>query len=478
MTATGFRVIVVGGGPVGLTAANALHAAGIDFVVLERRDAIVEDIGSSLILEGCNIRVLSQLGMLDQLLETGTEFYEITSYTKEGRKFGGSKQMGIMKEACVCPSSFVFRISLLLSACLPCLWSNGLSRFGAAPHAYHRAELVQIIYDNLPEAAKAKVLAKKQVEAISQTDDNVTVTCADGTSYTGSILIGADGVYSFTRRYMREQTLKANPKADWDAEKPFTAYYKCFWCNFPLPESAVSGSVTDTQAKGQSGIFIPGKKRAWVFMFEKLPQPTNEYKKYTSEDIDAFAGKYAEWAFSDKIKFKDVFIKENAGMSLVEEGVVKNLSHGRLVIAGDANHKYTPNGGLGLNNGIQDIVCICNLLHRAVKESNNGQPSAKSLTRVFADFSEERLRTLNSDMTHSWVVSRVQAWDNWMYRFLAWYLLSIVDPIMARYRCGVRAKDSLVLDYVPAEEPFSGSYPWRHLMPRVADDKASSHDTE
>ncbi len=67
------KVIVVGGGPVGLTAAHALHLAGIDFVVLERRTTLLEDLGASLVLAPHNLRVMHQFGILDDLLAVGHE---------------------------------------------------------------------------------------------------------------------------------------------------------------------------------------------------------------------------------------------------------------------------------------------------------------------------------------------------------------------------------------------------------------------
>jgi hypothetical protein len=47
-----FRAIIVGGGPSGLALAHCLHAAKIDYVVLEKRKAIVEFSGAGL---GCKI---------------------------------------------------------------------------------------------------------------------------------------------------------------------------------------------------------------------------------------------------------------------------------------------------------------------------------------------------------------------------------------------------------------------------------------
>lgn len=68
MAAGIFKVIIVGGGPVGLTAAHALSLAGIDFLILERRDSIVLEEGASLVLGPNSLRVMHQFGLLDTLL--------------------------------------------------------------------------------------------------------------------------------------------------------------------------------------------------------------------------------------------------------------------------------------------------------------------------------------------------------------------------------------------------------------------------
>jgi 2-polyprenyl-6-methoxyphenol hydroxylase-like FAD-dependent oxidoreductase len=65
---------------------------------------------------------------------------------------------------------------------------------------FHRAELIQAIYDGLNEKDQARIHTNKQLENIEETDDGVTVTCADGSTYQGSIVLGADGVHSQTRQ--------------------------------------------------------------------------------------------------------------------------------------------------------------------------------------------------------------------------------------------------------------------------------------
>jgi 2-polyprenyl-6-methoxyphenol hydroxylase-like FAD-dependent oxidoreductase len=43
-----FRVIIAGGGIAGLTLANALERAGIDFILLEGRNEIAPQVGASI----------------------------------------------------------------------------------------------------------------------------------------------------------------------------------------------------------------------------------------------------------------------------------------------------------------------------------------------------------------------------------------------------------------------------------------------
>jgi 2-polyprenyl-6-methoxyphenol hydroxylase-like FAD-dependent oxidoreductase len=77
-----FRVIIVGGGIAGLVLANQLQHAGIDFILLERRDIIDPQVGASIGIAPQGLRILDQLGCwedVDNLIEplvTGSEIWE------------------------------------------------------------------------------------------------------------------------------------------------------------------------------------------------------------------------------------------------------------------------------------------------------------------------------------------------------------------------------------------------------------------
>lgn len=91
MTSNQFRVIIIGGGPNGLTAAHSLHLAGIDFLVLERANVVAKDVGASIVLAPQNLRVMHQFGILDDLNRIGQELKSNKSFDLEGASWGSNQ---------------------------------------------------------------------------------------------------------------------------------------------------------------------------------------------------------------------------------------------------------------------------------------------------------------------------------------------------------------------------------------------------
>ena len=83
-----FKVIVAGGGPVGLTAAHALHRANIPFTLLEMRDQPAIDAGSSLVLQSVGLRALSQLGLFNELCKVSSELKDMNRMDHNGNDIG------------------------------------------------------------------------------------------------------------------------------------------------------------------------------------------------------------------------------------------------------------------------------------------------------------------------------------------------------------------------------------------------------
>ena len=98
MAANQVRVIIVGGGPVGLTAAIALEKAGIDFLLLERRTNIVTNAGSNLVLMPEGLRALAQLGVVDTLTFVSSPLGKINRVDHNGKNMGDANWFIFMKE--------------------------------------------------------------------------------------------------------------------------------------------------------------------------------------------------------------------------------------------------------------------------------------------------------------------------------------------------------------------------------------------
>lgn len=69
MPAGRFKVIIVGGSIAGLTLAHCLSRAGIDWVILERKDNVAPQEGASVGIMPNGGRILDQLGLFDAIEE-------------------------------------------------------------------------------------------------------------------------------------------------------------------------------------------------------------------------------------------------------------------------------------------------------------------------------------------------------------------------------------------------------------------------
>lgn len=93
-----FRVLIAGGGPVGLTAALALSKANVEFTLLEKHRLVVSDAGSDLVLSPIGLRALSQLGLYSELSAASTPLGAIQRIDHEGNDLGQVRIFEYMQE--------------------------------------------------------------------------------------------------------------------------------------------------------------------------------------------------------------------------------------------------------------------------------------------------------------------------------------------------------------------------------------------
>lgn len=98
MTSRNFKVIIVGGGPIGLTAAHALEKAKIDFLLLEQRDDVVVNTGSNLVLRPNGIQAMMELGLQADLDSVSTPLTRIDRLDHNAHDLGGLEFFEMMKQ--------------------------------------------------------------------------------------------------------------------------------------------------------------------------------------------------------------------------------------------------------------------------------------------------------------------------------------------------------------------------------------------
>ncbi|KAI1498028.1 hypothetical protein F5X99DRAFT_342979 [Biscogniauxia marginata] len=443
MVSRKFCVIIAGGGPTGLTLAHSLTKAGIEFVVLERRPTIVEDVGASLVISPESLRVYSQLGLLDRLYKIGAVLKGINTVTQDGTPYNKSLALSLLKDTAGC-LSFIF----------------------------HRAHLVEVLYDSLDDTAKSRVFTNKKVVDITSGDNGARVRCADGTVYDGTIVVGADGAHSRVRKSMRTLALEESPTAEINPNQPWQYEYRMTWFTFPHGPNIECDVSIEAHGTDSSAQFMSGNNQSYMFVYERLTEPASERVFYTAEDVDEFAEKLGHLTLKPGFTVKDAYaLKYHAGMVNLGEGMLEHWSWKRLVLVGDAAHMLTPNVGRGLNNGIQDAVALTNELRRLFASDEDHpvtttEPSLEALGEVFARYQSARQEVFLSDLSFSGTATRLCAWKSWSFWFIDRWIFPMVPAWFETWffswlYCAPISR-GLALDFLKGEEPFSGNLLWAH----------------
>lgn len=161
------KALVIGGGIGGVTAALCLRAQGIDVELFERADTLSE-VGAGIQLSPNGMKVLARLG-----LDARAEAMAFRPEALEMRLGTSGTQ--------------VFSIPM---------GEGARARYGAPYLHIHRADLMALLSDALAATAPGAVHLGRHLTGLDQDADRVTARFADGSTATGDVLIGADGIHS------------------------------------------------------------------------------------------------------------------------------------------------------------------------------------------------------------------------------------------------------------------------------------------
>jgi 3-(3-hydroxy-phenyl)propionate hydroxylase len=310
------RVIIVGGGPVGLMAALKLVRAGVPVTVLEREPAMHAEPRAST-FHAPTLELLHTVGLADQVIALGRP---APQWQYRDFETGDAAVFDMTLIADETP--YPFR--------LQCEQFN----------------LVKVAVEALEQAAPGSVLFGADVTDIAQTNDDVTVTFTrHGTTeaLNGTWLIAADGAASTVRT-----KLGISFEGSTYPQVSFTV-----GTTFPLHE----------YMDGLLGVnYFWSDFGPWGQFRTKLM-----WRVGWSPPIDSIA----ESTLSDEVvqaKLKQIcpagapYDLITARLYRVHRRIAGTFYQGRIILAGDAAHLNSPTGGFGMNGGVQDAFNLAGKL--------------------------------------------------------------------------------------------------------------------
>jgi 2-polyprenyl-6-methoxyphenol hydroxylase-like FAD-dependent oxidoreductase len=301
------RVIVVGGGIAGLSAAIALRKVGHEVVVLEQAPRI-DPLGAGITLFANAMSALDRLGVGEAVATRGAAATRSAILTSDGR------------ELTRVPSD-------LLEGTI----------------ALHRADLHAEL-----AAASGDVRLGVEVTAVEQGEDGVVARSTDGIEERGDLLVGADGLGSVVRRAIADVTVRYAGYTAWRGVS-----------SVPVEP----GRLTESWGVGERfGLVDIGRGRTYWFATKNAPESeADEPGGRKAEILRRFSGWHepiatvVEAADEGAILRNDVYYLEP----------LPRWSDGSVVLVGDAAHATTPGVGQGAAQAIEDAVVLADRLARS-----------------------------------------------------------------------------------------------------------------
>jgi 2-polyprenyl-6-methoxyphenol hydroxylase-like FAD-dependent oxidoreductase len=305
------RVIVIGGGIGGLTAAIALTRAGVDVDVYERVPEMAA-VGAGISLWKNALAALDRIGVYDAVRRYGVSGIGAGLRSSDGRLLVGAG-------------------------------STELSdRFGDFVIVIHRAVLQRILLD---ATGAGRVRLGHACTSIESTDRGVTARFANGHVAEGDALIGADGLHSVVRASLHGDT------------PPVYRGYTAWRGVVAFDHTRLK--IGETWGRGQRFGQIPmSEGQVYWFATANVPAGQTSPDGERAELLRRFRG------WHDPIEALLSATPDRAILrnDMYDREPIRDWGRGRVTLLGDAAHPMTPNLGQGGCQAIEDAVVLASVL--------------------------------------------------------------------------------------------------------------------
>lgn len=372
------KVLIIGAGPTGLMAACLLQKAGVDFIIIDKKEGPTVE-SRALVVQSCSLEIYDHLGLANSALLQG-EIIEKFQLVVKGRNVQEVK-MGRMGEG-ISPFPFVLMLE----------------------QSKNESLLVEQLEKN-----KGRVFWNTELTSIVQDEEKVlALVDHSGEPYDieAEYVIAADGANSTVRK---------------DMGIPFLG--ETYQHIFYVADTKLEGQQHDRITLHFSGnsllALFPMQGKDRFRMLGVLPA------EYQDEKPDSFDNlvPVIEKDMNEKLLHSDT---NWFSVYRLHHRCIEHFRKERVFFAGDAAHIHSPAGGQGMNTGLQDAYNLCWKLGLVAH--------GLAADHLLDTYEQERLpvaRKLLSSTDHAFSIGTSPSWH---LRFFRLHLLPLMIPVIFKLK--------------------------------------------
>lgn len=321
------KVLIVGGGIGGLTAALCLARSGFEVSLFEQQAEFVEAGAGIQLSPNCS-RVLHYLGLEDAIRER--------AFLPEGTQFRHWRNGDVISESR--------------------LGDTAIARFGAPYYHMHRGDLLKVLAEAVGANPRICLQLGSRVQGLEQDASGVRVNLG-GELLEGDLLIGADGIHSQVRSALwGDETPSFTGNVAWRALVPVAK----------LPKNLIRPVSTAWWGPGKHFVHYYVRGGSLINCVCVVEKDAWEAESWiTIGDYAELEADFAGWHQDVRLLLAQADSGSLYKWGLFDRRPMQQWGQGRVTLLGDACHPTLPFMAQGAAMAIEDAAVLAGCLRQS-----------------------------------------------------------------------------------------------------------------